>query len=182
MQSTRRTLTSTFRRSAFYSETITRRQRSRLDSENREPPESARSSRDLQQSQSFNPFSQESKEMIHEVANVELCELLDMEPKAQCKSMSVILGRGHRPLHVRTLLAQRNGGELKISPVHPWISSRFRITISRKGDPTGTVMGRNQGITSTSSRTRFKKKCKKKNFLGIHDRFHPRREIPQEYV
>ena len=33
--------------------------------------------RDLQQSQSFNPFSQESKEMIHEVGNIELCELLD---------------------------------------------------------------------------------------------------------
>ena len=41
--------------------------------------------RDLQQSQSFNPISQESKEMIHEVGNIELCELLDMEPKAQCK-------------------------------------------------------------------------------------------------
>ena len=40
---------------------------------------------DLQQSQSFNPFSQESKEMIHEVGNIGLCELLDMEPKAQCK-------------------------------------------------------------------------------------------------
>ena len=34
--------------------------------------------RDLQQSQSFNPFSQESKQMIHEVGNIELCELLDM--------------------------------------------------------------------------------------------------------
>ena len=41
--------------------------------------------RDLQQSQSFNPFSQESKQMIHELGNIELCELLDMEPKAQCK-------------------------------------------------------------------------------------------------
>ena len=41
--------------------------------------------RDLQQSQSFNPFSQESKQMIHEVGNIELCELLDLEPKAQCK-------------------------------------------------------------------------------------------------
>ena len=38
-----------------------------------------------QQSQSFNPFSQESKQMIHEVGNIELCELLDMEPKTQCK-------------------------------------------------------------------------------------------------
>ena len=41
--------------------------------------------RDLQQSQSFNPFSQESKQMIHEVVNIELCELLDTEPKTQCK-------------------------------------------------------------------------------------------------
>ena len=37
--------------------------------------------RDLQQSQAFNPFSQESKQMIHEVGNIELCELLDTEPK-----------------------------------------------------------------------------------------------------
>ena len=41
--------------------------------------------RDLQQSQSFNPFSAESKQMIHEVGKIELCELLDMEPKTQCK-------------------------------------------------------------------------------------------------
>ena len=39
----------------------------------------------LQQSRQFNPFSEESKELIHEVGNIELCELLDMEPKAQCK-------------------------------------------------------------------------------------------------
>ena len=41
--------------------------------------------RDLRQNQSFNPVSQESKQMIHEVGNIELCELLDTEPKAQCK-------------------------------------------------------------------------------------------------
>ena len=41
--------------------------------------------RDLRQSQSFNPFSQESIEMIHEVGNIELCELFETEPKAQCK-------------------------------------------------------------------------------------------------
>ena len=47
-----------------------------------------------------------------------LCELLDMEPKAQCKSMSIILGRRHRLLHVRALLAKRNRGEQEICPVH----------------------------------------------------------------
>ena len=40
---------------------------------------------DLQQRQQFNPFSKESKDMIREVGNIELCELLDVEPKAQCK-------------------------------------------------------------------------------------------------
>ena len=32
--------------------------------------------RDLQQSQSFNPFSPESKQMIHEVGNIELCKVI----------------------------------------------------------------------------------------------------------
>ena len=41
--------------------------------------------RDLRQSQSSNPFSPESIQMIHEVGNIELCELLETEPKTQCK-------------------------------------------------------------------------------------------------
>ena len=39
---------------------------------------------DLRQNQSFNPFSPESKQMIQDVGNIELCELLDTEPKTQC--------------------------------------------------------------------------------------------------
>ena len=41
---------------------------------------------DLQQHRQFNPFSKESQDMIREVGNIELCELLDVEPKAQCKA------------------------------------------------------------------------------------------------
>ena len=41
---------------------------------------------DLRQNQSFNPFSPESKQMIHDVGNIELCELRETEPKAQCKA------------------------------------------------------------------------------------------------
>ena len=40
---------------------------------------------DLKQRQQFNPSSKESKDMIREVGNIELHELLDVEPKAQCK-------------------------------------------------------------------------------------------------
>ena len=32
--------------------------------------------------------------------------------------MSIILGRRHRLLHVRSLLAKRNGGKQEICPVH----------------------------------------------------------------
>ena len=39
---------------------------------------------DLQQNQAYNPFSPESKQMIQDVVNIELCELLEMEPKTQC--------------------------------------------------------------------------------------------------
>ena len=39
----------------------------------------------LRQNQSFVLFSPESTRMIREVGNIELCELLETEPKAQCK-------------------------------------------------------------------------------------------------
>ena len=39
---------------------------------------------DLRQHQSFNPFSPESKQMIQDVVNIELCELFETEPKTQC--------------------------------------------------------------------------------------------------
>ena len=39
---------------------------------------------DLRQNQSSNPVSPESKQMIQDVGNIELCELLETEPKTQC--------------------------------------------------------------------------------------------------
>ena len=40
---------------------------------------------DLQQHRQFNPFSKESRDVIKAAGNTEPCELLDVEPKAQCK-------------------------------------------------------------------------------------------------
>ena len=41
---------------------------------------------DLQQHRAFNPFSKESQDVIKAAGNTELCELLDVEPKAQCRA------------------------------------------------------------------------------------------------
>ena len=74
--------------------------------------------RELQQSQSFNPFSQESKQMIHEVGNIELCELLDTEPKAQCKVCLSYWDVGIVYCTCGHFLRKRNRGEQQICPVH----------------------------------------------------------------
>ena len=41
---------------------------------------------DLQQHQAFNPFSEESKDAIIAAGNTELCEIVDVEPEAQCRA------------------------------------------------------------------------------------------------
>ena len=41
--------------------------------------------RDFQQHRQFNPLSKQSQDMIKAAGNIELCELLDVEPKAQCE-------------------------------------------------------------------------------------------------
>ena len=40
---------------------------------------------DLQRHRRFNLFSKESQDVIKAAGNTELCELFDVEPKAQCK-------------------------------------------------------------------------------------------------
>ena len=56
-------------------------QRSRINSEIENHPNRHALQQDLRQNQSFNPFSPESKQMIRDVENIELCELLETEPK-----------------------------------------------------------------------------------------------------
>ena len=60
---------------------------------------------DLQHRQ-FNPCSKESRDVVKAAGNTELCELLDVQPKAQCKICLSYLERRHRLLHVRSLLAR----------------------------------------------------------------------------
>ena len=59
--------------------------------------------------------------MIHEVGNVELCELLETEQSA-VQSMLVVLGHWHRLLHVRALLAKRKRGKSEIHQVYCGLS------------------------------------------------------------
>ena len=126
--------------------------------------------RDLQQSQSFNPFSQESKQMIHDVGNIELCELLDMEPKTQCKvclsywDVGIIYCTcGH--------FLRKGTEENKKFVQYTMDLLSIPINYIKKERPHGHRYRKKPGDREYCIAHSLKKKCKKKNFLGIHDRF-----------
>ena len=72
--------------------------------------------------------------------------------------MPGVLGRRHRLLHVRALLARWY--ERSTSSSTPF---RFPTTTSRKVDPTVTVTWRKRGTTSTSSRITSKRNARREN-------------------
>ena len=122
--------------------------------------------RDLLQSQSFNPFSQESKQMIHEVGNIELCELLDMEPKAQCKVCLSYWDVGTVYCTCGHFL--RDGTEENKQFVKYTLDllsiPNYYI---KKGRPHGHRYGKKPGDHEYFTANSLKKKF----YLGIHDRF-----------
>ena len=134
------------------------------------PPNRHALQRDLQQSQSFNPFSQESKEMIHEVGNIELCKLLDMEPKAHCKVCLSYWDVGIVYCTCGHFL--RNGTE-KNKKFVQYTMDILSIPnyYIKKGRPHGHRYGKKPGDHEYYIANSLKKKCKKKFYLGIHDRF-----------
>ena len=82
--------------------------------------------------------------MIHEVGNIEMCELLDTEPKTQCKSMFIILGHWHRLLHVRALLTKRKRRKSEVHQVHDGPLS-IPDNYIQKGRPHGHRYGKKPG-------------------------------------
>ena len=126
--------------------------------------------RDLQQSQSCNPFSQESKQMIHEVGNIELCELLDTEPKAQCKVCLSYWDVGIVYCTCGHFLRNRTEENKKFVQYTMDLLSISNYYI-KKGRPHGHRYEKKPRDREYYIANSLKKKCKKKFYLGIHDGF-----------
>ena len=126
--------------------------------------------KDLQQNQSFNPFSPESKQMIRDVGNIELCELLETEPKTQCKVCLSYWNIGF--LHCTCghfLHKERGANQQFIKCTMDFLS--VPVYVIKKGRPHGHRYGKKPGAKEYHDANQLKKKCKKKYFQGIHDRF-----------
>ena len=125
---------------------------------------------DLRQNQSFNPFSPESKQMIHEVRNIELCELLEREPKEQCK---VCLSYWDIGIVYCTCGHFLRKGRWANHQFVKYTMDLFSIPdyVIKKGRPHGHRYGKKPGDREYYIANQLKKKCKKRFFQGVHDRF-----------
>ena len=125
---------------------------------------------DLRQNQSFNPFSPESKQMIRDVGNIELCELLETEPKTQCKVCLSYWDIGIVHCTYGHFLRKRRGENQKFIKYTMDLLSIPEYVI-KKGRPHGHRYGKKLGNSENYTANQLEKKCKKKFFQGIHDRF-----------
>ena len=126
--------------------------------------------KDLRQTQSFNPFSPESKQMIRDDGNIELCELLETEPKTQC---TVCLSYWNIGILYCTcghlLQKERRANQQFINYTMDLLSVPEYVI--KKGRPHGHRYGKKPGDKEYHTANQLQKRCKKKYFQGIHDRY-----------
>ena len=109
--------------------------------------------------------------MIREVGNIELCELLETDPKTQCKACLSYWNIGILYCTCGHFLHKEEEGRISNSSITRWTLFQFRSTSSRKGRPHGHRYDKKPGDKEYHTANLLKKKCKIKFFQGIHDRF-----------
>ena len=125
---------------------------------------------DLQQHRPFNPFSKESRDVIKAAGNTELRELHDVEPKAQCKVCLSYWDVGIVYCTCGHFLRDDTKEDKKYIKFTLDLFSIPNYFI-RKGRPHGHHYGKKEGDHEYFIANQLKKKCKKREFLSIHDRF-----------
>ena len=118
----------------------------------------------------FNPFSPESKQMVQDVGNIQLCELLETETKTQCTVCLSYWNIGILFCTCGHFLHKERGSNQEFINYTMDLLSVPEYVI-KKGRPHGHRYGRKPGDKEYYTAYRLKKKCKKKDFQGIHDRF-----------
>ena len=125
---------------------------------------------DLQQHRAFNPFSKESKDAIKAAGNTELCEIVDVEPKAQCRACLTYWDVGIVYCTCGHFLRDDTIENKKyISSV--LISSLSRTFTSGRAGHTVTGTGRKPGCKEYHTANQLQRRCRKKKYDNIHDRF-----------
>ena len=117
----------------------------------------------------YNPFTTTTKQMIEDVGNVELLELLQTDPETQCKTCLsywsegiVYCTCGHL---LKEIVANRGFIEFSLDLLS------IPEYVIKKGRPHGQRYGKAPEKKEYHPTDNLKKKCIKRKFAGIHDRF-----------
>ena len=124
---------------------------------------------DLQQNNTYNPFSEESKVMIREIGNVELIELFETIPKVQCSECLLYWNQGVIYCTCGHLLVQSESSQ----NFSQWRLDALSIPhyVIKKGRPHGARHGKTEAQKEHFVAHYGRRRCLKKKFDGIHDRF-----------
>ena len=124
---------------------------------------------DLQQNNAYKPFSEESKVMIRDVGNVELFELCETIPKVQCSECLLYWNQG-----IVYCTCGHLQKEVEASQhFHQWRLDAFTIQnyVIEKGRRRGARHGKTEAQKEHFTAHSARRRCLKKKFEGIHDRF-----------
>ena len=125
---------------------------------------------DLDQKQSFNAFSAESKKAIKESGNIEISEIVNTEPKWQCKFCLNHCNPGIIYCACGRLMATDSAENRKYmsSTLDSFSIANFYI---RKDRPRGYRYGKAPGCKEYHTAHQLAKKCRKKGYDSIYDRY-----------
>ena len=124
---------------------------------------------DLQQNNVYNPFSDDAKAMIREMGNVELLELCETIPKVQCSECLLCWNQGVIYCTCGHLLVESES----IQKFHKLRLDALSIPhyVIKKGRHHGARHGETEAQKQYHIAFNAWKRCIKKNYEGIHDRF-----------
>ena len=125
---------------------------------------------DLDQKQSFNEFSAESKKAIKEAGNIEISEIVNAEPKSQCKSCLNHCNPGVIYCVCGRLMSTDSAENRKYisSTLDSFSIANFYM---RKDRPRGHRYGKAPGCKEYHTAHQLAKKCRKKGYESIYDRY-----------
>ena len=125
---------------------------------------------DLDKKQSFNAFSAESKKAIKESGNIEISEIVNTEPKLQCKFCLNHCNPGIIYCVCGHLMVEDSGEHRKymLSALNSFTIGNFYVC---KGRPRGYRYGKAPECKEYHTAHQLAKKCRKKGFDSIYDRY-----------
>ena len=124
---------------------------------------------DLQQSNAYNPFSENSKKMIKDMGNVKLFELFETDPKTQCKECLLYWSQDIVYCTCGHLLKESEASRGAIQCTLDFLS--IQNYVSKKGRPHGHRSGKTKEQRDYHVAHNLRERCIKRHFKAIHDRF-----------